>query len=206
MSTISEQNAKFWNEACGTHLASRTGTLGKYKEFDERYFEQYPFLTSYLDKFKGYVLEVGTGYGTVAQYLHDSSIVQYAGLDIAQGPLDILKARGIRWYHGDVLDLSFSDNTFDGVVSIGCLHHTGDLQKGIDELHRVLKVGGDALIMLYNEAAERPAVDNNTKGQPAPHIEYISEGDVSKLFNEWREVTFKIENGAQKDIYIEAIK
>jgi len=206
VSTISEQNAKFWNEACGTHLAQRTGTLGKYKEFDERYFGQYPFLRSYLDKFKGYVLEVGTGYGTVAQYLHDRSIVQYAGLDIAQGPLDILQARGIRWYHGDVLGLSFSDNTFDGVVSIGCLHHTGDLQRGIDELHRVLKAGGRALVMLYNEAAARPAVDNNTRGQPAPHIEYISEGDVGKLFNEWREVTFSLENGAQKDIYIEAIK
>ena len=39
---------------------------------------------------------------------------------------------------------------FDAVVTIGCLHHTGNLKKGISEVHRVLRQGGSATIMVYS--------------------------------------------------------
>ena len=44
------------------------------------------------------------------------------------------------------LALSFPDNTFDAVWSNGVLHATGDTQKAIDEVYRVLKPGGRAII------------------------------------------------------------
>jgi SAM-dependent methyltransferase len=49
------------------------------------------------------------------------------------------------------LDIPWSDATFDAVVSIGCLHHTGNLERSNAEVHRVLKPGGVALVMLYNK-------------------------------------------------------
>ena len=50
---------------------------------------------------------------------------------------------------GDSEFLPFSDNYFDIVYSNGVLHHTNDTEKAIDEVFRVLKPGGQSVIMLY---------------------------------------------------------
>jgi SAM-dependent methyltransferase len=46
--------------------------------------------------------------------------------------------------------LDFADNTFDLVYSHGVLHHTPDTQAAIREIHRVLRPGGRAVVMLYH--------------------------------------------------------
>ena len=51
---------------------------------------------------------------------------------------------------GSALDIPHPDGSFDVVVSIGCLHHTGNLAGAIDEVHRVLRPGGEAMVMVYN--------------------------------------------------------
>ena len=53
-------------------------------------------------------------------------------------------------HYGDAEESPFPDNTFDLVYSFGVLHHTPDTQKSIDEVFRVLKPGGTALIGLYH--------------------------------------------------------
>jgi len=208
MSTIDQlrldlKNADYWNEPCGTHLARQTRTEGNYKDFDAAYFKKYPFLKRYLDKFNGRILEIGTGYGTVASYLAERC--QYVGLDIADGPLKILIDRGLSWWRGSALDIPLA-GPFDGVVSIGCLHHTGDIEGALVEIHRILKPGGRSLVMLYNEEADRLPVDKNTKGEIAPHIEYTNVDDLGDLFWGWASYRYDVQNGANKDIYIEAAK
>lgn len=49
----------------------------------------------------------------------------------------------------DAENLPFADNSFDIVYSNGVLHHTLDTERAIAEVHRVLKPGGQAVIMLY---------------------------------------------------------
>jgi ubiquinone/menaquinone biosynthesis C-methylase UbiE len=46
----------------------------------------------------------------------------------------------------NVLQLSFRDNTFDAVWANGVLHATGDTRRAIQEVRRVLKPGGRAII------------------------------------------------------------
>ncbi len=46
----------------------------------------------------------------------------------------------------NVLALSFPDETFDAVWANGVLHHTGDIQRALDEIWRVLRPGGRAII------------------------------------------------------------
>lgn len=53
--------------------------------------------------------------------------------------------------HGDAENLPFRDEYFDIVYSNGVLHHTHDTQQAIREVHRVLKPGGQAVIMLYSK-------------------------------------------------------
>lgn len=49
----------------------------------------------------------------------------------------------------DAENLPFADATFDIVYSNGVLHHTRDTERAIAEVFRVLKPGGQAVIMLY---------------------------------------------------------
>jgi len=49
----------------------------------------------------------------------------------------------------DAEHLPFRDSVFDVVFSSGVLHHTPDTQKAVDEIFRVVKPGGSAVVMLY---------------------------------------------------------
>jgi SAM-dependent methyltransferase len=106
------------------------------------------------------VLEVGLGYGTVSQKIAESG-ASYSGLDIADGPVEMvnsrLKMNGLKGVAqiGSILKCPFDAGTFDYVVAIGCYHHTGALARAINETWRVLKPGGGATVMVYNAYSYR---------------------------------------------------
>jgi ubiquinone/menaquinone biosynthesis C-methylase UbiE len=54
-----------------------------------------------------------------------------------------------RAVQSDAENLPFADRSFDIVYSNGVLHHTLDTERAIAEAYRVLKPGGEAVIMLY---------------------------------------------------------
>ena len=84
------------------------------------------------------VLEVGLGYGTLGQLIASRN-ADYYGADIAEGPVANMRRR-LSWLglpedhavQASVLELPFEDATFDYVYSIGCLHHTGDLERSVE--------------------------------------------------------------------------
>jgi ubiquinone/menaquinone biosynthesis C-methylase UbiE len=47
--------------------------------------------------------------------------------------------------------LEYPDETFDLVISEGVIHHTPDTQACVNEIHRILKAGGDARVGVYYE-------------------------------------------------------
>src|SRR5438093_4708911 len=162
--TLNRQNAEFWNELCGTGLARSLGITEPSPEslrrFDEAYLRFYPYLGQYVfvqDLQGQRVLGIGMGYGTLGQLLASQGC-RYYGLDIAMNPVAMMRYRlsllrledGDQVQVGSALDIPYQGATFDYVYSIGCLHHTGDLGRGIAEVHRVLKDRGKAIIMLYN--------------------------------------------------------
>ena len=164
---IDRRNAAFWNELCGTQLAQSLGVVDFSAEslarFDRYYLQIYPYLHNYLalDTLAGKeVLEVGLGYGTVAQLLAGRAR-NYTGLDIAGGPVAVVNQRlslfGLPGSatQGNILEAPFESSRFDAVVTIGCLHHTGNLSRALDEVHRVLRPGGKALVMIYNAFSYR---------------------------------------------------
>lgn len=159
--SVSEKNAAYWDEMCGSHLARMLGITDSkpesLKRFDDWYFAYYPYLVEYIpfEQLRGKrVLEIGLGYGSVSQRLAEMGAL-YEGLDIAAGPVALVNTRlaqlglpgGAR--QGSILDAPFADEAFDLVVAIGCLHHTGDLIKSINECRRLLKPGGSLTMMVY---------------------------------------------------------
>ncbi|MPY73456.1 MAG: methyltransferase domain-containing protein [Alphaproteobacteria bacterium] len=164
---IDQANSAFWNELCGTQLAQSLGitddSMESLRRFDEWYMDFYPYLETHIpfQSFSGQkVLEVGLGYGTVAQRIADSGAI-YSGLDIAAGPVAMANrriaetnAKGTA-VRGSILDAPFPDAAFDYVVAIGSLHHTGALDRALREVHRLLKSGGGATVMVYNGTSYR---------------------------------------------------
>jgi SAM-dependent methyltransferase len=167
MTAIDQSNIAFWNEICGTSLAKHLGisdcSAASLKKFDDWYLEFYPYLADHIqfaDVAGQKVLEIGLGYGTVSQKLIEAG-ARYHGLDIAHGPVAMVRHRasllGKAAYlsQGSALTIPYADITFDQVVAIGCLHHTGNLALAMREVHRVLKPGGRAIIMVYNALSYR---------------------------------------------------
>ncbi|MBR1190578.1 class I SAM-dependent methyltransferase [Bradyrhizobium sp. AUGA SZCCT0160] len=222
--TIDVSNRKFWDELCGTIAATRLGLRGHDSETLQKYDDWFFGFYYYLDRFIPFselagkkVLEIGLGYGSVSQRLAASG-TDYSGLDIASGPvhwvnhrLDIAHLPG-RAIEGSALDIPFPDDTFDHVVTIGCLHHTGNLQRGINEVRRVLKPGGRATIMVYDAtnyirwikfpittfryalAGSAPLhlsrrgaseYDTNIAGQSAPETVMVSKAVLTKMLAEF---------------------
>jgi SAM-dependent methyltransferase len=159
--TVSNKNAEFWNELCGSQLARSLGITDSSKEslkkFDDWYFAFYPYLTTHIsfDRLKNKdVLEIGLGYGSVSQRLAEAG-ARYTGLDIAAGPVAManhrLKQCGLPGaaVEGSILAPPFSPESFDTIVAIGCLHHTGDLKRAIDRCWSLLRPGGTLTFMVY---------------------------------------------------------
>lgn len=158
---VSQKNRDFWNTLCGTQLAQSLGVRDSSPEslakFDAWYMDFYPYLHYYIpftemrDKD---VLEVGLGYGTISQKIAEWN-GRYRGLDIAAGPVAMANQRlsqsGLQGeaVQGSILDAPFESASFDIIVAIGCLHHTGDLQKAIDECFRLLRPNGQLVMMVY---------------------------------------------------------
>jgi SAM-dependent methyltransferase len=101
------------------------------------------------------VLEIGCGIGL------DSYTIARQGLDLVAVDLTEVGVRTAsqRFAHNALAgafavanaeDLPFPDNHFDYVYSFGVLHHADDTERCIREVHRVLRPGGEARIMLYN--------------------------------------------------------
>ena len=159
---ISEANRTFWDELCGTAQARSLGVTDDSSEslgrFDDWYFRFYPYLERHIpfNRVDGIeVLEVGLGYGSVAHRLAKHG-ARYRGLDIAEGPVGIVNHRlelhGLNGeaLEGNILECPFGDERFDLVVAIGCFHHTGNMARAIAETWRVLRRGGEAIVMVYN--------------------------------------------------------
>jgi len=226
--TIDRENAAFWDTLCGWNMAKDAGITGQdpddLRRFDELYLGFYPYLERYVPAdFEGKkVLEVGLGFGTLGQLLASRN-ADYFGADIAPGPVDTMKRR-LEWLgkpaeqarQASVLELPFEEATFDYVYSIGCLHHTGDLPKSIQEVHRVLVPGGRAVVMLYNRHSLRRfrfalghtlrrgdqslddelrgVYDAHEGGEAAPHTDFVSRGDVRRLFADFAQVNIEVQN------------
>ena len=52
------------------------------------------------------------------------------------------KEPAIEWVQGDLLELPFEDGSFDGATVGFGVRNVADLERGLDELRRVLKPGG----------------------------------------------------------------
>lgn len=155
-----QQNSEYWSALCGSRAAKKIGiTAGDprgVEKFDNWFFDFYPYL--FGDEMIPWnllrnhrVLEIGLGYGSVTRRL--SAVNGHVvSVDVAPGAVTFARdtAEHCSAVRASALELPFPSNSVDLLVSLGCLHHTGDLATSLRECLRVVKPGGSLIVMVYN--------------------------------------------------------
>jgi len=101
------------------------------------------------------VLEIGCGLGTDGARFARAG-ADYTGVDLTEAAIDLARRNFAfqqlpgEFRTADAENLEFADGSFDVVYSHGVLHHTPDTARAIREVHRVLRPGGRAIVMLYH--------------------------------------------------------
>lgn len=98
-------------------------------------------------------VDIAGGYGRLApEYLNradEATLFDYSKTELAQAKEvygDRLKTKA-----GDIYALPFPDESFDALMMVRATHHFKDMQKVSDELYRILKPGGVAVIEVANK-------------------------------------------------------
>jgi SAM-dependent methyltransferase len=101
------------------------------------------------------VLEIGLGEGSESERLIRRG-ARWSGVDLTAESVARVRTRLTlrqlsydELQQGSVLRLPFADSSFDMVFSHGVLHHVPDIKQAQREIHRVLRPGGELVIMMY---------------------------------------------------------
>ena len=201
-----EQVQDQWNNnPVGTHYATATEphTREWFEEVEaHRYGEYAPWMPSVMefDRHAGHdVLEIGGGIGTdLSRFARHGARV--TDLDLSGGHLELAQENFARrnlqgrFVHHDAERLPFDEGAFDLVYSNGVLHHTPNTRRVVEEIRRVLKPGGKAIVMMYAEDSihywrelvwrlglERDMLKHHSMGEIMSRSVEISQNDARPL-------------------------
>jgi ubiquinone/menaquinone biosynthesis C-methylase UbiE len=153
-----------WREA----LHAPVGTKAYFEEIDCRFlasaykympWKNVPFetLIPFNELADMDVLEIGTGLGTHAQLL-SPRCKSFTGIDLTETASDSTSLRlrlfGLpgRILRMDAEEMQFMSNSFDYIWSWGVIHHSADTRRVLEEMRRVLRLGGKATVMVYHRS------------------------------------------------------
>lgn len=157
---LTEAIRAYWNAHIHDLDIARhpVGTRAFFDELAAYRFEKLAYLPQVVD-FSAYagnqLLEVGCGVGIdLMRFAEHGALV--TGIDLADVSIELAQANfALHGCRGTlrVMDgerLQFDDRQFDVVYAHGVLQYTGHIERMLGEIHRVLKPGGEAILMVYN--------------------------------------------------------
>jgi SAM-dependent methyltransferase len=162
-SELKERVRAFWQaHPCGTKFSdAEMGTPEFFERVEaHRYTKEWhiPGAADFAGARGLRVLEIGCGLGTDgAQFAKAGA--HYTGIDLTEAAIELARRRfevsGLpgEFRVADAENLDVADESFDLVYSHGVLHHTPDTARAVQEIHRVLKPGGRAIVMLYHRGS-----------------------------------------------------
>lgn len=194
----------YWNKhihdlEIATH---QIGTAEFFQELDEYRFDKLRYLPQVVD-FSAYqgkrLLEVGCGLGIdLVRFARAGAIV--TGVDLSEVSIDLARqnfaqhglAADLRVMNGEALQ--FVDESFDVVYAHGVLQYTANAQKMVNEIHRVLRPGGEAILMVYNRYSWLNALSKLTsvelEHQDAPVLKKYSMREFKQLLSPFARARF----------------
>jgi SAM-dependent methyltransferase len=177
-----ESIARFWDEhPCGADFVDEEDWRRFFQSYDAYRYHVEPHIleelgrTDFADR---RVLEIGMGQGADAQRIIEAG-GRYTGVDITEESVSRMAERarlfalpvdGLHVMNAERLD--FPDDHFDIVYSHGVIHHSPRIAAIVDQIRRVLRPGGRAIVMVYHRASANYQVS----------IRLIRRGGIAALF------------------------
>lgn len=160
---LKERVRAFWQaNPCGVKFADAAPGTRRFYELVEahRYNKEWHIpIAANFESARGLkVLEIGCGLGTDGAQFAEAG-ADYTGVDLTEAAVELARQRFElfdlkgKFQTADAENLDFADESFDLVYSHGVLHHTPETEKAIREIHRVLRPGGRAVVMLYHRGS-----------------------------------------------------
>lgn len=113
------------------------------------------------------VLEVGCGWGELAERIRAETGAEVAAVDLSPRMVELARQRGVDAQVADVQALPFPDDAFDAAVAAWMLYHVPDIPRGVAELARVLRPGG-LLVAITNSALHLQELRELVGSGPSP--------------------------------------
>lgn len=163
MSPEQDVNAGFWaeNQPGFKFTNEEPGTSEFFEAIESHRYSLEPHIPG-IARFERWggkdVLEVGCGIATDGTRFARAGAI-YTGFDGSKEATALARQRfkleGLEgtFVNGDATSLPFADSSFDLVYSHGVIHHFKETEKAVDEFRRVLRPGGEAIVMLYHRSS-----------------------------------------------------
>ena len=149
-------------EPCGTRGADSESRRSYFSSIEEHRYAVEPYIPAFAEFAAAqgrHVLEIGVGAGTDhVNWLRAGA--RAIGIDLTTAGVKLTRERAAleglpaKVFVADAEALPFAGAAFDEVYSYGVLHHTPDTRRAIQEVHRILRPGGAAKVMIYH----RPSI------------------------------------------------
>lgn len=133
------------------------GIIGRlYAKSVEKVYEDYIEMAARIKKIitgKTDILEVASGPGYLSIELAKNADYNVTGLDISATLVEIAKGRAqkesvaVKFVAGNAADMPFAAAQFDFVICNAAFNYFAEPLKALNEMHRVLRPGGKALII-----------------------------------------------------------
>ena len=176
-----------------------------FNDIEERRYRTHYHLPELFESMDGTdqrLLEVGCGIGVDSIQLAKRGF-QVTAVDLTENALAVARQFAARreatvdFRLGNAEGLDFPDESFDAIYSFGVLHHTPDIKRSVAEVHRVLRPGGTAYVMLYHRnslvnlmhrALRLPYESPRDRKDHCPVVYTFSRSGVRELFRDFTSV------------------
>jgi ubiquinone/menaquinone biosynthesis C-methylase UbiE len=129
------------------------------------------------------VLEIAPGPGYFSMELARLGDFQVTGLDISQSFVEIARKNALQagvkvdFRQGNASDMPFADESFDFMFCQAAFKNFFEPVKAIDEMYRVLRPHGSAVIVDLRRDASRSEIER--------HIESLGQGRINRFITKW---------------------
>jgi SAM-dependent methyltransferase len=134
------------------------------------------------------VLEVGCGDGRFSEQIRDELGSRVVAMDFSPGMAGQAALRGLDVQIGDIQLMPWPTDQFDVVVANWMLYHVPDLDRGLQEIKRVLKPGGRLVASTMGLRHMREMWDLVGDEGMAPALAFSTENGAEVLGRHFQQV------------------
>lgn len=210
----------FWEDgSCGEAYAQGADERERLEAQARTRYQLEPYIHDFAKFAEGKgrdVLEIGVGMGADHLEWAKAGPRTLTGIDLTERAVEHTRRRlelyglSSNVFPADAEKLPFEDGSFDIVYSWGVLHHSPRTDVAIGEVHRVLRPGGVARVMVYQKhsivgallwvryalLAGRPGrslADVYAEHLESPGTKAYTPDEAAKLFAGFRQVRMRVE-------------